>query len=310
MLVVKSGGPAAIAEWRAHFLDAAPGLEVRWWDDPAVDPARVRYALVWDPEPGRLARFPNLEVVFGSGAGVDLIVSDPALPPVPVIRCVPEEATQRMAEYVCWAVLSLLTDARRMAIGQAAGRWDYFERPFHAGERTVGILGLGTMGLAAAKMLSRIGFPVIGWSRTRKLVPTIASYAGDAERDAFLARTDILVCLLPATEETRGLIATPLLSRLQRGSQFVGAGRGVQQNLGDILAALESGHLSGAVLDVFEPEPLPEGHRAWSHPRLTITPHVASLPTRRERAQYVAGLIAAHERGETLPNRYDPARGY
>ena len=309
MLVVKSGGPEAVAEWRAHFFAVAPDLVVKGWDDPSIDPAAVRYALVWDPEPGRLARFPGLRVIFGSGA-LDLIVADPVLPPVPVIRCVPEEATQRMGEFVCWAVLSLLVDARRMAVGQTQGRWDYFERLEFAPERTVGIMGLGAMGMRAARMLVGLGFPVIGWSRTRKSVEGMGCYAGAAERDAFLARSDILVCLLPATAETRGLIATPLLEKLPRGAQLVNVGRGVQQNLDHIMAVLDSGQLSGAVLDVFDPEPLHRDHPAWSHPRVLVTPHVASLPTRRDRARYVSALIAAHERGEALPNRYDPARGY
>lgn len=310
MLVVKSGGPAAVPEWRECFSDVAPELEVKGWDDPSIDPQAVRYALVWDPEPGRLARFPNLRVIFGSGAGVDLIVHDPALPALPVIRCVPDEATQRMGEFICWAALSLLVEARRMAIGQARGAWDDFERAHHAGERRVGIMGLGAMGMRAAAMLAALGFPVIGWSRTPKTAPGFETYSGAAERDAFLARTDILVCLLPATTETRGIIAAPLLAKLPRGAQLVGAGRGVQHNMDDILAALDTGQLAGAVLDVFDPEPLPAGHRAWSHPNIIVTPHIASLPSRHERARYVATLIAAHERGEALPNRYDPARGY
>ena len=310
MLVVKSGGPGAFAEWQDHFRAAAPALEVRWWDDPAIDPAAVHYALVWDPEPGRLARLPNLRVIFGAGAGVDLIVRDPALPKLPLVRCVPPEATQRMGEFVCWSVLSLLKDARRMAIGQAQARWDNFEMPFNAAEKTVGIMGLGAMGTRTAQMLLGLGFPVIAWSRTRKSVPDITCFAGEAERDAFLARSDVLVCLLPATPETQGVIAAPLLARLPRGAGLVNAGRGVQQKLDDILAALDSGQLSGAVLDVFDPEPLPGGHPAWSHPKLIVTPHVASTPSRRDRARYVSALIAAHERGETLPHLYDPARGY
>ncbi len=119
ILVVKSGGEQALAEWRAHFAEFAPGLEVRWWDDPSLDPAGVDFALVWDPEPGRLARLPRLRAIFGSGAGVDAIAADPDLPRhLPLVRCVPPEATQRMGEFVAWAVLSLAKDARRMAVAQ------------------------------------------------------------------------------------------------------------------------------------------------------------------------------------------------
>lgn len=311
ILVVKSGGAAALPEWRAHFAEFAPGLDVRGWDDPGLDPALVTYALVWDPEPGRLAALPGLRAVFGSGAGVDLIVADPLLPPhLPVVRCVPPEATQRMGEFVCWAVLSLVKDARRMAVAQARAAWDYFEAPFAAAERTVGIMGLGAMGQRSAEMLRGLGIPVIGWSRSAKEIAGVGTFAGDDALDAFLARTDILVCLLPATGRTRGLVAAPLLARLPRGAGLVQVGRGVQQVLPDILAALDEGQLSGAVLDVFDPEPLPPDSPAWSHPRVTVTPHVGSLPSRRERARYVADCIARFERGEALPNLYDPERGY
>lgn len=310
MLLVKSGGAAAVADWQAAFREFAPDLDVRWWDDPTIDPAAVRYVLVWDPEPGRLAKLPNLRVIFGSGAGVDLIVRDPGLPPRPIVRCVPPEATQRMGEFVCWTVLSLLKDARRMAIGQAKAHWDYFEMPFNAIEKTVGIMGLGAMGRRAAEMLRGLGFPVVAWSRTRKAMDGVTCYAGEDERDAFLARSDVLVCLLPATPATEGVIAEPLIAKLPPGAALVNVGRGSQQKLDDILRALDSGHLSGAALDVFEPEPLPDGNPVWWHPRLIVTPHVASTPSRRDRARYVAALIAAHERGEALPNLYDAARGY
>lgn len=311
ILLVKSGGEAALAEWRAHFAACAPDIEVRWWDDAAVDSASVQYVLVWDPEPGRLARLPNLRVIFGSGAGVDFITRDPDLPRhIPLARMATEGAARRMGEFVCWAALSLLRGARRMALGQAARRWDYFELEQTAADLTVGIMGLGHMGETAARMLLPLGFPVIGWSRTRKQVEGVESFCGEAERDAFLARTDILVCLLPATPETRGILSAPLFARMRDGSHLINVGRGSQQKIEDILAALDSGKLAGALLDVFEQEPLPPEHPAWTHPKLTVTPHVASLPPRSERARHVAKLIAMHERGEPLPNLYDHARGY
>lgn len=311
ILVVKSGGPSAIPEWRRGFAELAPDLDVRDWDDPGVTPEMVDYALVWDPEPGRLAAMPRLRAIFGSGAGVDHIVADPTLPRhVPLVRCVPEEATQRMGEFICWAVLSLAKEARRMALAQAAREWAEVDPPFAAADRCVGIMGLGAMGVRSAQMLRALGIPVRGWSRSRKTIPGVECFAGAEERDAFLAGTDVLVCLLPATAETQGLIAAPLLARLPRGAGLVQAGRGAQQVVPDILAALDSGQLSGAVLDVFDPEPLPPGSPAWTHPGVIVTPHVASLPSRAERARYVARAIAALERGEALPHLYDPARGY
>jgi glyoxylate/hydroxypyruvate reductase A len=271
----------------------------------------VEYAVVWDPEPGRLAQFPRLKAIFGSGAGVDHIAADPHLPKqVPLIRCVPWEAAQRMGEFVCWAVLSLAKEARRMALLQAESRWENVDPPHAAAARSVGIMGLGAMGEHTARMLQGLGIPVRGWSRSRKDIPGVESFAGAGELDTFLAGTDVLVCLLPATAETAGIIAAPLLAKLRPGAGLVQVGRGSQQVLPDILAALDSGHLSGAVLDVFAPEPLPSDNPAWTHPGVIVTPHTASLPTRAERARYIAGVIAMLERGEAPPHLYDPARGY
>ncbi|MCO6417065.1 glyoxylate/hydroxypyruvate reductase A [Siccirubricoccus sp. KC 17139] len=311
VMVVKSGGAAGFAEWQGCFAALDPALELIYWDDAIQVPERIDYALLWDPEPGWLARMPNLKVIFGSGAGVDLIAADPDLPRhLPLVRMSTPEATQRMGEFVCWAVLSLLKDGRRMAIAQAERRWDYFEPPFRAQHRTVGILGLGNMGQRCAEMLRGLGFPVIGWSRTPKAVQGVENYAGAGALDAFLGATDILVCLLPATPETQGIIDAATLGRLRPGGGFVGVGRGMQHDLDAIMAALDSGQLAGAVLDVFEPEPLPSEHPLWAHPKAILTPHVASLPTKAERAGAVAAAIAAYERGETLPNLYDHVRGY
>ena len=310
-MVVKSGGEAALADWRGCFSEFLPALELRWWDDPALDPGLVDYALVWAPEPGRLRQFSNLRVIFGAGAGVDLITGDPQLPShVPIVRCVPPEAGQRMAEYVLWAALSLVRDARRMAVAQHACRWDEFEPPLTARDYRLGIMGLGAIGMVVAQSLRDMGFRVQGWSRSRKLLPGIHCFAGMDERDEFLGTTDILVCLLPATPETEGLIAAPLLRQLPCNAALIQVGRGMQHDMPDILAALESGHLSGAVMDVFAEEPLPPQDPAWHHPRLTITPHNASTPTRRERARFIANAIMALQRGEALSCIYDPKRGY
>jgi len=313
LIVVKTGGEAAMPAWRAAFAEHDPAIELAWWDDPALDPTRIDHALVWDPEPGRLAAMPNLKLVFGSGAGVDGILADPLLPAhLPVIRMATPDAAQRMGEYVCWAVLTLLRGGRRMALAQARGEWDDFDVEPSAPDRTAGIMGLGVMGARAAAMLRGLGFRVQGWSNTRKEIAGVASFAGEAERDAFLASTDILVCLLPATRETRGLLSAPLLAKLPRGAQLVNAGRGHHQVLPDILAALDSGQLDSAVLDVFEEEPLPAGHPAFAHPRLTVTPHCASLPPRSARARHVVELIHAHAHGDALPAALiaDRAKGY
>lgn len=311
ILLVKSGGEAAMPAWRAAFAEADPRLDVRWWDDPAVRPEGVAYVLAWDPEPGRLARLPNLRVVFGTGAGVDGIVRDPDLPPhLPVVRLGGPEVARRMADYVAWACLSLLRDARAMALAQAEARWLDLDSATTSLERRVGVMGLGNLGTAAARSLLGLGFEVSGWSRAPRAVEGVATFAGPGERDVFLARSDLLVCLLPSTPETVGVLGAGLFAALPRGAGVVNAARGDQLVVRDLLAALDSGYLSGAVLDVFAGEPLPPDSPLWSHPRVTVTPHCASLATRAERARYVAAAIAAHESGGPLPNLYDRARGY
>ena len=307
-IAIKSGGPAALPDWRAGFAAATPGIEVIGWQEPGA--AQADYALVWDPEPGRLAAMPNLLCVFGAGAGVDLITSDPAFPRgVPLVRMAPPEASQRMGEYIAWAALHLLRDGQRIARQEAARHWDEFHGRC-ASELRVGVMGLGVMGLKAAEMLRALGFAVSGWSRTRKSVPDMLCFAGEAELGDFLSRCDLLVSLLPATEATRGILAAPLLARLPPDAMLVNAGRGMHQRLDDILAALDSGQLSAAVLDVFETEPLPPDHAAWTHPRLTVTPHLASTPSRPERARFVAAQIARIECGEAPAPLWNPETGY
>jgi len=311
ILVIKSGGEAALAEWRALFGEYAPQLDVRWWDDPTVPAAEVGYALVWEPQPGRLAGYPNLRLVCSSGAGVDHITADPTWPRhLPLVRMAEPENAQRMGEYVALAALALLRDAKRIAVAQASGSWDYFEPPRTAPETRAGVLGLGHLGRHSAKMLRDIGFVTAGWSATRKFIPDIESFCGDAELERFLARTDILVCLLPQTPQTAGILCARSLALLPAGAGVVNVGRGAHLVVPDLLAALDSGHLGGAVLDVFDAEPLAPGDPLWRHPKVIVTPHLASSASRRARARYVAAVIAAFERGADLPNLFDPARGY
>ena len=311
ILLVKTGGEESIPEWRALFAERAPHLDVRWFGDPDVPAAAVHYAFVWAPGPGALARFPNLRLILSSGAGVEHITADADWPcHVGLVRMGGAETGQRMGEYVCLAALALLRDLPRIIAGQRDRRWDSFDVPRTARGTRAGIMGLGNLGLAAADMLRALGFEVAGWSRAPKQVHGVACFAGAAEQDAFLARTDLLINLLPDTAATRGMIDAALLARLPRGAGVINAGRGPQLVLDDLLAALDSGQIGGAVLDVFDPEPLPPEHRAWTHPRLIVTPHLASLASRPARADYVADAIAAFERGETPPNLFDPARGY
>ncbi|KAF1036013.1 MAG: Glyoxylate/hydroxypyruvate reductase A [Herbaspirillum frisingense] len=312
ILLVKSGGEAALPEWRASFAEFAPqlGLEVRGWHDAGVDPLAVEYALVWQPDAGRLAQYPNLKAVISSAAGVDHILADPQLPDVPIVRMVTPETQQRMAEFTVMSSLMLLKDMPRIIGQQARAEWVEFSTPRTALETRVGVLGLGALGLACARMHAQLGFDTAGWARSPRNEPGLACHAGAAQLPAFLARTDILICLLPETDDTRHLIDAALLRQLPRGAAVVNVGRGTHVKSADLLAALDEGHISSAVLDVFDTEPLPADAPFWRHPRIIVTPHAAATPSRRERARQAAVAISAMIGGVPVPHLYDRARGY
>jgi glyoxylate/hydroxypyruvate reductase A len=311
ILLVKSGGQEAVPEWRAHFAEVAPHIDVRWWDDPSVPREQVDYALVWQPEPGRLARYSALRMILSSAAGIDHITTDPNWPRhVPLIRAATPEAAQRMGEYVCMAALALLRDLRRSVRQQAAHEWNGFETQRAASDTCLGIMGLGSMGMRSATMARSLGFRTVGWSRHRRTLEGIGCLAGDAELPGFLAQCDILVCLLPATPETEGILSAAHLALLPRGAALVHVGRGSHLRYADLAAALDSSHLSGAFVDVFEDEPLPCTHPAWSHDKIFVTPHIAASASRRVRARFLAAQIAAFERGAVPEGLYDAARGY
>ena len=311
ILLVRSGGRAALPEWQAVFASLVPGLEVRGWKDPAVDPQRVRYVLVWEPEPGRLAAFPKLELVFSTAAGVDHIVRDPARPlHVPVIRMGAEEMQQTVGEYAVLAALAILRDLPRMARGHAACRWDHFDAGRTARQTAVGVMGLGQIGQVAARMLQGVGFPVHGWSRTPRELAGVRGFAGLAELPAFLAATDILVGILPETPETHHLLNAARLAQLRHGAGLVNAGRGGLVVMPDLLAALDTGQVSMAFLDVFETEPLPPSDPAWQHERLFVTAHVAGYASRASRAEWVARCIADHGAGRPPANVFQADKGY
>ncbi|QVQ25428.1 2-hydroxyacid dehydrogenase [Achromobacter deleyi] len=309
-LIINSGGPKAIDEWRAQFSAFAPELDVVGWQE-AVDPASVDYALVWAPDAGRLATFPNLKLIISAGAGVDHILADPALPRhLPIARMVTARTQTEMAEFVLTSALMLTRDIKRIVDNQSRRHWELFDSLRVAADIRVGIMGLGHLGVASAQLLSRVGFPVSGWSRGASTLPDLPSYAGPEQFGEFLAHTDLLVCLLPATDATRGILNRATLSQLPRGACLINAGRGSHMVTQDVIDALDGGQLRQAVLDVFEQEPLPPESPLWSHPGVIVSPHSAAIPDRKERARHTAVLIAANERGDPLPNIYDPQRGY
>ena len=294
--------------WRRELLGRMPELEVRIWPEVG-DPAGIDLALVWRAPPGELARYPNLKAIFSLGAGIEGLIGDPTVPDVPIARMVDPSLTRTMSEYVLLAVLRHHREFDRFERAQRAREWAY-RFPPQATERRVGIMGLGELGAAVADRLVRHGFAVSGWSRAAKALPGVTDYVGRSELHGFLHRTDILVCLLPLTAETRGILDAETFAGLPHGACVINVARGAHLVEPDLLAALEAGHLAGATLDVFQTEPLPLESPLWSHPAVLITPHVASYCLPATAADGVVENIRRARTGQPLRHQVDRSRGY
>lgn len=277
------------------------------------DLSGIEYAVVWKPDPDLFSRAPDLKVVFSGGAGVDSILALSALPAIPIVRFVDHSLTTRMSEWIVLQCLSHLRQAGAYRQQQYSRIWRELPQP-QASEVTVGIMGLGILGRDAAHKLKVIGFDVIGWSRTKKAIDGVETF--DADRlDEFLGRTDILVGLLPLTKETTGIFDAKLFSALRQGGAlakpvFINAGRGKSQAEADVVAALRSGILGGASLDVFETEPLSPDSPLWSMENVTVTPHAAAASDERALFRHVEAQIARVERGEPLQFVVNRDAGY
>jgi glyoxylate/hydroxypyruvate reductase A len=302
------------AVWAARFRSRAPGRTIRTWPDDVGDPAEIAYACAWKAPHGLLATFPNLKAVFSLGAGVDHLLADPSLPDVPIVRFVDPDLTMRMREYV---VLHVLMHHRRQRLYDAQQRrrlWREHPQPA-ASEVGVGVMGLGVLGRSCAEALGRIGFRVAGWSRTKKVIPGVETFWAADGLDRFLARSEILVCLLPHTPSTEGILDIRLFRKLKRdgalgGAYLINAGRGGLQVDADILAALDQGALTGATLDVFPTEPLPPTSPLWDRPEVTITPHNAAVSVPTALVDNVLQQIERLEAGLALAHVVDRAAGY
>lgn len=296
------------AEWALFFAERAPDVPFRLWPDIG-DPAAVRYLVAWVPPDDIATTFPNLELVFSVGAGVDQFDTTTVPAHIPLVRMLEPGIAETMVEYVTMAVLALHRDLLDFVSQQRQQVWREI-RITPARRRHVGVMGLGQLGQAVLERLKTFGFPLLGWNRSPREIEGVTCYAGADALPGFLAQADILVCLLPLTDQTRGILNAELFARLPRGAGLVNVGRGPHLVEADLLAALDSGALSGAVLDVTDPEPLPAGHPFWSHPRILLTPHNASMTTPDTAVDFVLDVIARHRRGEELPGLVDRRRGY
>lgn len=307
-LVVRTGGPGE-RWWTDHLRSLLPEIECRSWADPG-DPDDVLYAVVWEPPAGGLKRFKNLRCIVSIGAGIDHVLRDPELPRhVPVIRTTGDELRVRMREYVSLHVLRLHRRLPELEAARARHEWRRLVSP-PAGQRRVGVMGLGNLGADCAQTLAALGFDVAGWARRPKELDGVTTFAGDDQLTAFLARTGILVCLLPLTPATSGILNAGLFARLPEGAMLINCGRGEHLVDQDLLDALDRGHLAAATLDVFREEPLPQAHPFWAHPKILVTPHVASLIDRVTGGRLIADNLRRFINGLPMADRVDLDQGY
>ena len=296
--------------WQKLLGEALGPIDFRTLQEGLGNTHEIDIALAWKPPPGLLASFKNLRMIVSLGMGVDHLLADDRLPEgVPITRIMDDGLVGQMSEYALYWALWHHRDIAKYAASQRAKTWkpEEFVDTIH---RRIGIMGLGTIGQDTARKFAALGFPTAGWSRTQKTLPDVKTFHGPSGLPKFLGQTNILVNVLPLTRETRGIMDKTLFAALPEGAFVINMGRGGHVVDEDLLAALDSGHISGAALDVFNVEPLPPEHPYWSHPRVHITPHMAGYTNPRTASPGVIDNIKALRAGQPLKNTVDPKTGY
>jgi len=297
------------APWLEGLRAALPGARVENWE-PGAAPAD--YGVVWAPPQDFFDNQPALKAIFNTGAGVDALMPLRLPAGVPVVRLDDAGMAVQMAEYVCHAVIRHFRELDVYDAAAAEGRWAY-RKPRRRADFTVGVMGLGVLGTRVSQALAQFEFPVLGWSRSPRQLAGVQCFAGEAGFADFLAATQVLVCLLPLTPQTQGIMRRETLRQLKPGAYVINVARGSHLVDEDLLALIDSGHLAGATLDVFRTEPLPAGHAFWQHPKINITPHTSARTLRDETIAQIAGKIAALENGQSIASLagvVNPHQGY
>jgi len=295
--------------WNELLVQALGPIDFRTLRAGLGNTDDIEIALAWKPKPGLLASFRNLRMIVSLGMGVDHLLADDRLPDVAITRIMDEGLVGQMSEFAIYWALWHHRDIEKYAASQRAKKWqpEEFVDSIH---RRIGIMGLGTIGQDAARKFAMLGFPTQGWSRTAKTVPGVETFHGREALTKFLGRTNILVNVLPLTRETRGIMDKTLFAALPKGAFVINMGRGGHVLDEDLLAALDSGHLAGAALDVFNTEPLPADHPYWAHPKVHITPHMAGYTNPRTASPGVIENIKRLRAGQPLINTVDAKSGY
>lgn len=308
MALLYKADPARAPHWRALFAEHAPDIEWRAWPDIG-NREEVEYLAAWQAPDDLKQVLPNLKVLFALSAGVDQLDLSRLPADLPVVRLLDPGITRGMCEYATWAVLSLHRDMLRYREQQAAWCWQaHLLQP--AENRRVGVMGLGTQAQQILATLAPFGFALSGWARSAHEIEGVDCFAGQAQLAAFLGQCDILLCVLPLTAQTEGILDRNLFALLPRGAGLINMGRGGHLVEGDLLEALDSGQLGGAVLDVLQVEPAAADHPFWGHPQVVLTPHVAAMTQPASAFGVLLENIRRFERGERMVGEIDRNRGY
>lgn len=307
VIALLSREPSIIELLTKAFAETAPDQRVALAGEDMAAEAEV--ALCWYPPVGSLAALPKLRLIHSIGAGVDHLENDPTRPVLPVCRVVDPGHRLGMVEYVRWAALHYHRSFDRVLAQQRELRWSRpVQRP--ASQYRIGVMGLGKLGAAVAADLASVGYEVRGWARHSKAIDLVNVFAGDELFTMFLDQLDLLVNLLPLTPHTKAVLCAANFARLAPGAAVVNCGRGAHMVAEDIITSLASGQLNGALLDVFETEPLPADHPLWTTPGVVVTPHMASVTVPSVIVRQVVANAQRLKNGEELLNLVDPERGY
>lgn len=308
MALLYKADPVRGQHWQALFAEHAPDIEWRAWPDIG-NPAEIEYLAAWTAPDDVAQVLPNLKVLFALSAGVDQLDLSRLPPDLPVVRLLDPGITRGMCEYASWAVLSLHRDMLRYRQQQVARCWQaHLLQP--AANRRIGVMGLGTQAQQILATLAPLGFALSGWARSARHLPGVKCYAGEEQLPDFLGQCDILLCVLPLTEQTQGILDRQLFAQLPKGAALINMGRGGHLVEADLLAALDSGQLSGAVLDVLQEEPAPPHHPFWTHPQIVLTPHIAAMTQPQSAFGVLLENIRRFERGEPMLGEVDRTLGY
>ncbi|MHB2242397.1 2-hydroxyacid dehydrogenase [Pseudomonas monsensis] len=308
MALLYKADPVRGEQWKALFAEHAPDIEWRAWPDIG-DPTDIKYLAAWQAPENLQTLLPNLQVLFALSAGVDQLDLSRIPPSLPVVRLLDPGITQGMCEYASFAVLGLHRDMLRYRQQQIARCWQaHLLQPAH--KRRVGVMGLGTQAQQILATLQPLGFALKGWARSAHRIAGVECFAGREQLPAFLSQCDIVMCVLPLTEQTRGILDRELFRQLPRGAALINMGRGGHLVEEDLLEALDSGQLSGAVLDVVQKEPASADHPFWDHPQILLTPHIAAMTQPESAFGVLLENIRCFERGEPMTGQIDRNKGY